>query len=257
MGSAVHEWQVGDEVVVHCGCWDPDDPEILAGRDPALASSQHIWGFESNYGSFAQFTRVQAHQCLPKPAHLSWEAAAAYMLVGATAYRMLLGWPEHRLRPGDPILVWGGAGGLGCMGLQIARFVGARAVAVVSTREREDFCRQLGAVGIINRQDFDHWGPLPDPCDGPAYDAWLAGARRFGRAFWTALGERRSPRIVMEHPGQDTLPTSLFLVDTGGMVVVCAGTTGYHGTLDLRYQWMRHEASSGLALRECWSSVGR
>ena len=59
------------------------------------APTFRIWGYETNCGSFAQFTRVQAHQCMPKPKHLTWEEAAAYMLVGATAYRMLHGWPEH------------------------------------------------------------------------------------------------------------------------------------------------------------------
>jgi len=245
VGAEVGEWQVGDEVVVHCGRWDPDDPHVRAGRDPACAPSQHIWGFESNYGSFAQFTRVQAHQCLPKPPQLSWEAAAAYMLVGATAYRMLLGWPEHRIQPGDPVLIWGGAGGLGCMGIQIARVFGARPVAVVSTPDKADFCRRLGAVGLINRRDFRHWGVLPDPDDEPAYEAWMVECRRFGRAFWTALGERRNPVVVLEHPGQDTLPTSIFVAETGGMVVLCAGTSGFQGTFDLRYHWMRQKRLQG------------
>ena len=59
------------------------------------------------------------------------------------------------------------------------------------------------------------------------------------------MGERKSPRIVFEHPGEDTVPTSIFVCDTGGMVVICAGTTGYNATLDLRYHWMRQKRFQG------------
>ena len=74
---------------------------------------------------------------------------------------------------------------------------------------------------------------------------WLKGARAFGAAFWDALGEKRNPAIVFEHPGETTLPTSCFMCDTGGMVVICAGTTGYNATLDLRYHWMRQKRLQG------------
>src|SRR5678816_2344866 len=71
VGAAVTSVRVGDEVVVHCGMWDPQDPWVVAGKDPMLAGSQKIWGYESNWGSFAQYARVQDHQCLPKPPHLT------------------------------------------------------------------------------------------------------------------------------------------------------------------------------------------
>ena len=74
---------------------------------------------------------------------------------------------------------------------------------------------------------------------------WLKGARAFGAAFWDALGEKKSPTIVFEHPGETTLPTSCFVCETGGMVVICAGTTGYNATLDLRYHWMRQKRLQG------------
>ena len=245
IGHDVKNVRVGDEVVLHCGMWAHDDPFIVSGGDPMFAPSQYIWGFESNWGSFAQFTKVQDHQCLPKPRQLTWEAAAAYMLVGATAYRMLFGWAPNVVREGDPVLVWGGAGGLGSMAIQMVRAAGGRAVAVVSDDTKVDYCTKLGAVGVIDRRRFSHWGSLPAPNDTAAYDAWLKGVRAFGRAFWEALGEKRSPMIVFEHPGEHTLPTSMFVCETGGMVVICAGTTGYNATCDLRYLWMRQKRMQG------------
>jgi crotonyl-CoA carboxylase/reductase len=59
------------------------------------------------------------------------------------------------------------------------------------------------------------------------------------------LGEKRAPNIVFEHPGETTIPTSIFVCETGGMVVVCAGTTGYNATVDLRYLWMRQKRLQG------------
>jgi crotonyl-CoA carboxylase/reductase len=50
---------------------------------------------------------------------------------------------------------------------------------------------------------------------------------------------------VFEHPGQDTIPTSIFVCERGGMVVICAGTSGFNATLDLRYHWMRQKRLQG------------
>jgi crotonyl-CoA carboxylase/reductase len=245
VGSDVTSIKVGDQVVIHCGMWDEDSTFVKAGNDPMFDPSFKIWGYESNWGSFAQFTKVQAHQCLPKASHLTWEEAAAPTLVGATAYRMLRAWPPHTVENNDVVLIWGGSGGLGSMAIQIAREFGAIPIAVVSSEDKFDFCLKLGAKGCINRKDFDHWGMLPHWTDNEAFAKWSQGARAFGAKFWEVLGERRSPRIVFEHPGEDTIPTSIFMCDTGGMVVICAGTSGFNATVDLRYLWMRQKRLQG------------
>lgn len=245
VGGEVRNVSAGDAVVVHAGYWDANDPYIRAGGDPALSTTMKVWGYETNWGSFAQFCKVQDHQCLPKPAHLTWEQAASYMLVGATAYRMLNGWPEHAVRPNDVVLIWGAAGGLGSMAIQITKHLGGVPIAVVSSDERGEYCKTLGARGYINRTHFKHWGLPPDFDDAAAYGEWFQGVRGFGRALWDALGERRNPRIVFEHTGQDTIPTSIFVCDNGGMVVTCAGTTGYAGVVDVRYLWMRQKRFQG------------
>jgi len=245
VGSNVKNVKVGDRVVIHCGMWDEDSPFVRAGNDPMFDPSFKIWGYESNWGSFAQFTRVQAHQCLPKAPHLTWEEAAAPTLVGATAYRMLTHWTPNVVRPGDPVLIWGGSGGLGCMAIQIVKHFGGIPIAVVSSQDKFDFCLKLGAKGCINRKDFDHWGMLPHWTDSEAFGKWMQGARAFGAKFWEVLGERRAPTIVFDHPGEDTIPTSVFMVETGGMVVICAGTSGFNATLDLRYLWMRQKRLQG------------
>jgi crotonyl-CoA carboxylase/reductase len=245
VGRDVKNLKVGDHVVIHCGTWDPNCPAVQAGEDPMFDPSFKIWGYETNWGSFAQFTKVQAHQCMPKAKHLTWEEAAAPTLVGATAYRMLMAWPPHTVRTNDVVLVWGASGGVGCMAVQIVKAQGGIAVGVVGDERKFDFCMKLGAKGCINRKTFTHWGMMPHWKDTEAYNKWAGGCRAFGKAIWDVLGERRSPRIVVEHPGEDTVPTSIFVCDTGGMVVVCAGTTGYNAVVDLRYLWMRQKRFQG------------
>jgi crotonyl-CoA carboxylase/reductase len=78
---------------------------------------------------------------------------------------MLRGWAPNVVEPGDVVFVWGAAGGLGSLALDITRACGGRAVAVVSDEAKREFCLKHGAVGVINRNDFDHWGPLPDTND--------------------------------------------------------------------------------------------
>ena len=245
VGAEVTNAAVGDEVVVHHGCWNLDDPWALAGKDPMIAPSARIWGYNTNFGSFGQFCVAQAHQILPKALHLSWEEAAAPTLVGTTAYRMLFGWAGNVLQDGDVVLVWGGSGGLGSQAIQLATVHGARAVAVVSDEERGEYCKKLGAVGYINRREFSHWGVPPHWEDSAGQKEWVGGCRAFGKAIWEALGERRNPDVVFEHPGEATIPTSIFVCEAGGMVVICAGTTGYSASVDLRYHWVRQKRLQG------------
>ncbi|MBK7674187.1 MAG: crotonyl-CoA carboxylase/reductase [Candidatus Accumulibacter sp.] len=245
VGKDVTNVKVGDEVVVHCGTYSRNCEWVKKGGDPMYSPSFKIWGYETNFGSFAQFTRVQGQQCMPKPKHMNWEEAAAYTLVAATAWRMLHGWGASSIKKGDVALIWGGAGGLGSMAIQIAKAVGATSVAMVSGEDKFDYCMKLGAKGCINRNEFDHWGMLPHWKDNAGYAKWLKGVRSFGAKIWEVLGEKRAPNIVFEHPGETTIPTSIFVCETGGMVVVCAGTSGYNATVDLRYLWMRQKRLQG------------
>jgi crotonyl-CoA carboxylase/reductase len=69
--------------------------------------------------------------------------------------------------------------------------------------------------------------------------------RSFGKAVWAQFGGKVDPDIVIEHPGEATFPVSCFLVKRGGMVVICAGTSGYNLTLDARFLWMRQKRVQG------------
>jgi crotonyl-CoA carboxylase/reductase len=158
---------------------------------------------------------------------------------------MLKGWPPHTVQPNDVVLIWGASGGLGSLAIQIVKAEGGIPVGVVSDDRRIEHCVKLGAKACVNRKKFDHWGMMPHSEDAAAYGQWAGSARAFGKAIWDGLGERRSPRIVFEHSGEDTVPTSIFVCDTAGMVVICAGTTGFNAVADLRYLWYRQKRFQG------------
>jgi crotonyl-CoA carboxylase/reductase len=243
VGSKVKRWKVGDEVVVHCNQDDGDDEECNGG-EPMFSPSQRIWGYETPDGSFAQFARVQDRQLMPRPKHLTWEESACYVLTMATAYRMLFGHRPHVLRPGQNVLVWGASGGLGSMAVQLIAVSGANAIGVISEDDKRDFVLQLGAKGVINRKNFNCWGQMPT-VNTDEYTAWFKEVRKFGAAIWEHTGKGNNVDFVFEHPGEATIPVSIFVVKRGGMVVLCAGTTGYNLTLDARYLWMHQKRLQG------------
>ena len=243
VGDKVTRWKVGDEVVVHCNQDDGDDEECNGG-DPMLSPSQRIWGYETADGSFAQFTRVQSQQLMPRPKHLTWEESACYTLTLATAYRMLFGHEPHDLKPGRNVLVWGASGGLGSFAIQLINAAGANAIGVISDEDKRQFVMDLGAKGVINRKDFNCWGRLPE-VGTDAYKDWFNEVRRFGKAIWDITGKGINVDMVFEHPGEATFPVSTFVVKRGGMVVICAGTSGYNCTFDVRHMWSHQKRLQG------------
>jgi crotonyl-CoA carboxylase/reductase len=239
VGEGVTRWKPGDEVVVHCNQASYEDPEVH-GLDPLAAPSQQIWGYETTWGSFAQFCKVQAQQLLPKPKHLSWEEAASYGLTYFTAYRMLM--DRCRLQAGHKVLIWGAAGGLGVFATQLCALTGADAVGVVSSEEKGQLITQLGAVGYINRNDFPGMMRVGDE-DEVAEKARFKESRRFCGAVEEILDG--APDIVFEHVGKATFPTSVLCVKPFGKVVICGATSGYQLDFDVRYLWMRQKEIIG------------
>src|SRR5690349_24905916 len=151
VGEGVTRWSPGDEVVVHCNQASYEDPEVH-GLDPLAAPSQQIWGYETTWGSFAQFCKVQAQQLLPKPKALAWEEAASYGPTFFTAYRMLV--DQARLQEGHRVLIWGAAGGLGVFATQLCKLSGADSLGVVSSAEKGELVKSLGARDFIDRNAF-------------------------------------------------------------------------------------------------------
>ena len=204
VGEGVTRWKPGDEVVLHCNQASYEDVEVH-GLDPLAAPSQRIWGYETTWGSFAQFCKVQAQQCLPKPKHLSWEEAASYALTYFTAYRMLI--DQAKIQAGHRVLVWGAAGGLGVFALQLCRLVGADTRRRWSPRPTRASCaRRSAPTHVIDRGEFA--GMMRRGGETPEEEAARAKeSRRFAKHVAALLGA--PPDVVFEHVGKATFPTSV------------------------------------------------
>jgi len=248
VGSNVKSWKPGDEVILHCNIESEthttrtETPYDFISYDPMASRGQRIWGYETPDGSFAQFTKVQAQQVLPKPEHLTWEEAASYGLCYFTAYRMLI--TQAQLQPSEVVLVWGAAGGLGVFALQLCKMVGADVIAVVSSDEKAELCMELGAKGVINRKHFPHLMFRHGETEEEKAKRF-EDMKRFGQSIWKILGERRNPNVVFEHVGEATFPTSVFTCSRFGRIVICAGTSGYDCVFDVRHLWMHQKRIIG------------
>jgi crotonyl-CoA carboxylase/reductase len=246
VGPGVTRWKPGDEVVIHCNQTSYEDPEVH-GLDPMAAPSQKIWGYETTWGSFAQFTKVQAQQLLPKPANLDWAEAASYGLTYFTAYRMLFN--RAKLQAGQKVLIWGAAGGLGVFATQLVAAAGGQSVGVVSSDDKGQLIKQLGATDFINRNEFS--GMMRTGKETPEEEKErFKVSRAFAKRVKEILGE--SPDVVFEHVGQATFPTSVFTVKTFGKVVICGATSGYNLDFDVRYLWMRQKEILGSHFANAW-----
>jgi crotonyl-CoA reductase len=228
-GPGVTRWKPGDRVVAHCLSVELESPD--GHDDTMLDPEQRIWGFETNFGGLAELALVKANQLLPKPAHLTWEEAACPGLVNSTAYRQLVSRHGAGMKQGDTVLIWGASGGLGSYATQYALNGGAIPVCVVSSPQKAEICRRMGAELIIDRsaEGYRFWKDerTPDPQE------W----KRFGARI-RELTDGEDPDIVFEHPGRETFGASVYVTRRGGTIVTCASTSGYEHTYDNRYLWM-------------------
>lgn len=220
VGSEVKNVTVGNEIVVNaffscCTC-----PECLGG-DPVLCPDFKIWGFQTGplEGGQAEYAKIPAANVMPKPEHLTWEEAASIPMVLATAWRMLV--TRAKIKPGDFVLVWGATGGLGCMAIQICKLFNAQAIAVAGSDEKLRLAQELGAEFVINRE-----------------------RQRVLREI-SKITNRRGVDIVFEHVGAASWETSIYALKWGGTIVTCGATTGFKGTTDLRFLWMKQQKHLG------------
>lgn len=177
----------------------------LAGRDN-LCPDYQIFG-EHLWGGNAEYVRAPLANIIPLPERLSFEEAAALPIPLITAWQMVR---KAQLRPGDPVLVQGGASGVGVYLIQIARLFGARVAATASAPHKRAALEALGATVTLD-------SGLPD----------------LARAVKAGLGAR-GVEAVFEHVGTATWAQSVRALAYGGRLVTCGATTGHDARIDLR-----------------------
>lgn len=234
MGNEDSSWKIGDEVVINCNWHRNNDPKIY--RDSLISKEQKIWGYETNFGSFAPFSVVKIHQLMNKPKHLTWFESASYSLVLSTAYRMLISKNGANIKLDDKVLIWGGTGGLGLSALQICNLAGAMPMPIVSNELKGKFLEKIGQSRYINRNKEKLQfikNEIQDPLMWKKFQNLII--KEFGCL----------PSTVFEHPGKETMGASVYVLEKGGKVVTCAATTGYDISYDNRFLWMDSKSIIG------------
>jgi len=125
------------------------------GEHPEFQSKEFkILGLPDN-GTLAEYVKVKAEYLYAKPAHLTFEQAAALPLAGITAYRALF--TKGRAKAGDKVLIVGVGAGTGSLALQWAVAAGCKVFVTSGTGEKIERARQLGAAAGVNykAQDWD------------------------------------------------------------------------------------------------------
>ena len=212
VGEAVQTpFSIGQPVVVSPGisCWQCEC--CLAGRDN-FCPTYRLVGAQVD-GGYAEFVKVPAVNLLPMPAGLTVEQAAAYPLVSVTAWHMVK--TLANVQPGETVLVMGAGSGVGSMGVQIARLLGARVLSTVGTDDKRERAEMLGSDVVINHAREDVTDRVRAATDGRGVD------------------------VIVEHVGQAVWESCLRSLTRGGRLVTCGSTSGPESRLDVRSVYAR------------------
>ncbi|HJU84653.1 MAG TPA: zinc-binding dehydrogenase [Holophagaceae bacterium] len=206
-------------------------PECLKGDDMRCARYQ-VMGHLCD-GTAATHVLVPAASLLPIPGNWDFEQAAAFPLVFLTAWEMLV--HKARLQPGETVLVWGGGSGVGSAAIQLVRFLGGRAIAVVGDDAKAMKCWDLGAEHVIVRTREDVAKKVRE------------------------LTGKKGVEVVFEHTGAATWPASMAACARAGRIVTCGSTVGFETPLNLRVLFAKQLSLLGsyMGRREhLWTLLG-
>lgn len=229
VGDDVTDYKPGDEVIIHCAVISDED---LHFKDAMLSKSQSIWGYETNYGAFAEYTLIKDSQLIKKPQNIDFITAGSCLLTLGTAFRMLISENGAQIKKGETCLIWGASGGLGIFAIQLCLSIGAIPICIVSDEDKAKYCKKIGAEHIIiyNKESQEN---LIDNLGKPNYLNW----RKFEKKIYDCIGYNKID-CVFEHIGRNVFALSIFLLRRGGRIVTCAATSGYETIIDIRFVWM-------------------
>jgi len=217
VGDGVKKNRIGEKVMIQ--------PLKFCGKCASckkekenFCKSMGIMG-ENCQGVNAEKISVKESQAIPFPDHLSFQAAASFALVAQTSFQMLVS--RANLQTGEFVLIWGASSGVGSMGIQIAKAMGATVIALAGTNEKCEKAGLLGADHILNYNKDDILGEIKSVTNGKGID------------------------VVFEHVGQETWEISMKSLARGGRVVTCGATTGYKAYLNLTHLFFKQQSILG------------
>lgn len=213
VGSPADQSWVGREVIIN--------PALDWGSDVRAQGPQfRILGLPDS-GTFAEQIAIPAANLAPKPAHLSWEQAAALPLAGLTAWRALF--TRAQLKSGERVLVTGVGGGAALFALQFAVAAGAEVWVTSSSPEKIARARTLGARGGMNYRDAD----------------WPAALQKQAGGLFD---------VIIDSAGGEGFGKLIELTRPGGRIAFFGATTGNPPSLDLRKSFFRQISLLGTTM---------
>ncbi|MCX4849504.1 quinone oxidoreductase [Streptomyces sp. NBC_00893] len=184
--------------------------EVLGEGVTGLAVGQRVAWVDAP-GSYAGKVVLHAERAVPVPDAVPTDVAAAALAQGVTAH--FLTCSTYPVKPGDTVLIHAAAGGTGLLLVQLARHLGARVVATVSTEDKERLARAAGAEAVIRYDGLDS-------------DELAAEVRRL------TGGEGVS--VVYDGVGAATFEASLASLRPRGMLVLFGAASGMVPPFDLQ-----------------------
>ena len=217
VGELVRHVKPGDEVVVNpnlsCGVCEA----CLSGQDNHCKEFK-ILGFQVK-GGYAEYVKVPKENVIPKPKNLTFEEAASFPLTYITAWNAVI--DKGEIKPGDKVVVWGASSGVGVAAVQLAKLFGATVIAITSSDWKAQKLKDLGVDYVINRKTQNVEEAVreisPEGVD-----------------------------IVVDHIGEETLPTSIKLLKKGGRLSFLGTTTGDKGVFNIRYNFVNEIKMNGV-----------
>lgn len=203
VGSEADRAWVDREVIIN--------PALDWGADPrAQGPDFRILGMPDD-GTFAGQIAIPVANLAPKPAHLTWEQAAALPLTGLTAWRALFA--RARLQAGENVLITGAGGGAALFAIQFAFAAGATVWVTSGADEKIARACALGATGGVNYRSSD----------------WAATLQKQAGLF----------DVIVDSAGGEGFARLIELTRPGGRIVFFGATTGNPPGLDLRRAFFR------------------
>ena len=187
------------------GAGEADGKAVLIDPTIGWGDDERVWKPSASIlgvplaGTFAQYVCVPKQNVHEKPAHLTFEEAAALPLAGVTAFRAVF--TRGELRAGETVLITGVGGGVQTFVLLYAKAIGARTVVTSSSDEKLRSAKALGADVIVNYKTDAEWHK-------------------------TVRKEAGTIDVVVDSAGGDSFAKALTIVRPGGRVVTYGGTAG-------------------------------
>jgi NADPH:quinone reductase-like Zn-dependent oxidoreductase len=161
-------------------------------------------------GGAADYVVVPSGNLLRMPDDWDYPEAAAPLLVGVTAWRMMI--HRARVRAGETVLIVGAGGGVNSVALQIAKLAGATVFALTSSEKKMAQAETLGADVVLNYREDPDW-----------------------HKTLNKMTKGRGVDVVVDNVGQATLNSSMRAVSRGGRIVIVGNTSGPKVEIDLRF----------------------